>query len=103
MNPLPIDVIHARQALPKALRDAARHLRERGNFKFLNNEPDIFTTNELAALIEHSADRLASGDNVDGKRLWIIFAPTCVWDDAGGDSRIGQSVFELVDRLFRPT
>ena len=102
MNALSIYATQARRALPDALRGAAKHLRERGDFDFLNNEPDIFATNELAALIEHSADRLASGDDSDGKRLWIIFAPTCVWDDAGGDSRLGQNVFELLDNLFRP-
>ena len=103
MNALSIDATYARRVLLEALRDAAKHLRERGDFDFLNNQPDISTTNQLAELIDHSADRLASGDDSDGKRLWIIFAPTCVWDDAGGDSRLGQNVFELVDSLFRPT
>lgn len=102
MKTPPLDAAHARRELPEALRRAAAHLRERGNFNFLNNEPDIFTTDELATLIEQAAERLVAGDDSDGKRLWIIFAPTCVWDDAGGDSRVGQDTFELIDRFFRP-
>lgn len=97
-----LDAEHVRRVLPEALRRAAAHLREKGNFHFLNNEPDIFTTDELATLIEQSAERLVAGDDSGGKRLWIIFAPTCVWDDAGGDSRMGQDVFEFLDCLYRP-
>ncbi|WP_395747651.1 hypothetical protein [Prosthecobacter sp.] len=96
------DAAEARRGLPEALRRAAAHLREKGDFHFLNDEPDLFTTDELAARIEQSADRLAMGDESMGKWLWIAFAPTCTWDDAGGDSRLGQEVFELLDRFFRP-
>lgn len=95
-----IDAAHARRDLLEDLRRAAAHLRERGNFDFLNDEPDIFTTDELVALIEQAAERLAAGDDSDGRRLWGIFAPTCTWDDAGGDSRLGQEVYELIDSLF---
>jgi hypothetical protein len=97
-----IDAATARRELPAALRGAAAHLRAAGDFNFLNDEPEVFTTFQLATLIEQLTERLASGDDSVGRRLWGIFAPTCTWDDAGGDSLLGQTVFELTDRLFRP-
>ena len=97
------DADQARRALPEALRRAAAHLRERGNFDFLNDDPDICTTDELANLIEQAAERLVAGDDSDGRRLWRIFAPTCTWDDAGGDSRMGQETYEMIDSLIRPS
>lgn len=111
MSPLPADTmsqpsenfLQTLQELPGALRLAAEHLRERGDFGFLNNEPDILTTSQLADLIDQCAESLASGDDSVGRRLWMIFAPISTWDDAGGDSRLGQDVFEKLDGLFRPT
>ncbi len=101
MNPPSRDPVLARRELPGALRCAAAHLRERGDFDFFNDEPEIFTTFQLAAVIDGLADRAESGDYSVGRRLWHIFAPTCTWDDAHGDSRLGEDVFRLVDTLFR--
>jgi len=102
MKAPPIEAAIARRELSAGLRRAVEHLRERGDFNFLNDEPEVFTTFQLATLIEKLADHLASGDDSVGTRLWGIFAPTCTWDDAGGDSHLGQAVFELIDHLFRP-
>jgi hypothetical protein len=102
MNPNPSDAGHLRECLLIDLRKAAAHLREQGNFNFLNDEPGIFTTFQLAELIEHLADKLAAGDESVGRRLWGIFAVTNTWDDAGGSSSIGQAVFDIVDALYRP-
>jgi len=99
----PIATSRAPRELLEALRGAAEHLRERGDFHFLNDEPEIFTTFQLATLIDQLANRLASGDESVGRRLWSIFAPTCAWDDAGGDSHLGQNVFQLINVLYRPT
>lgn len=81
---------------------AAAHLRQNGNFQFLNNEPGIFTTYELARLIEQLAEQLDSEDEAVGKRLWRIFAPTCAWDDANGDSQLGEEVFHLIENVLKP-
>ena len=89
--------------LRELLRSAAAHLRERGDFPFLNDEPDIFTSFELATLIEQLSAQLSSGDKIVYERLWSIFAITCAWDDAGGDLQIGQAIFETVDAVIRPT
>ena len=91
-----------RQHLPSILRKAAIHLRGRDNIQFLTEEPGVFTTFELAALVEQLADRVASGDDTVGLRLWRIFAPTSTWDDAGGDSLLGEAAFQIIDSLFRP-
>ncbi len=88
--------------LPVALQHAAAHLRERGDFHFLNDEPEIFTTFQLATLLDRFAHRLLAGDDREVNRLWYIFAVASTWDDAGGDSQIGQQVFDLIDAFRRP-
>jgi hypothetical protein len=80
--------------LASALVKAAAHLREKGDYHFLNDEPDVFTTFELATLIEKLAERREDGLAL--QRLWGIFAPTCAWDDAGGDSHIGEEAFQMI-------
>src|ERR1700677_648180 len=102
MNPPHPDITNPRERLPLELRKAAAHLRERGDYNFPNDESDIFTAFQLAILIEQLADRLAEGDESVCKRLWGIFAVTCTWDDAGGSSRIGQDIFDLIELLYRP-
>ncbi|HWB58465.1 MAG TPA: hypothetical protein VG733_03195 [Chthoniobacteraceae bacterium] len=92
---------NVQECLPGELHKAAAHLRERGDFHFLNDEPGIFTTFQLAALIDQLADSFAAGNNDVVKRLWGIFAVTCTWDDARGSSTIGQDVFDKLDILYR--
>jgi hypothetical protein len=69
MKAHPIDATRARRELPEALRSAVKHLRERGDFNFLNDEPEIFTTFELATLVQELADRLPSDDESVGRRF----------------------------------
>jgi hypothetical protein len=33
--------------------------------------------------------------------LWAIFAPTCDWDDVVGDVRLGNEIFEHIEKLYR--
>lgn len=56
------------------------------------------TCGELGDFVKHSADRLATGELEPLEKLWIIFAPTCDWDDAGGSSDLGNEIFSLIDR-----
>src|SRR5438445_2326876 len=35
------------------------------------------------------------------KELWGIFAPTCDWDDVGGEVKLGNTVFELLESHYR--
>jgi hypothetical protein len=93
--------LNALAELRSDLLAAASHLREQGNFNFWNDQPDLFTTDELAALIEHLAERLDGRDKQVVERLWGIFAPTSVWDDARGDSHIANKLFEKLNELFK--
>ena len=35
------------------------------------------------------------------KKLYYIFAPTCAFDDSVGDVKLGNQIFELLDKLYR--
>lgn len=94
---------YARRQLPALLQLAAAHLREREDFEFLHSEPEDFSTHELAGFLEECAGRLARGDERDLRRLWCIFGVASTWDDAGGSSHLGQTVFNHIDSLSRPS
>lgn len=50
------------------------------------------------ALMEDRLSRSAAWE------LWSAFAPTCDWDDLGGDPGLGDEIFELLEPLYgRPT
>jgi len=34
------------------------------------------------------------------KELWRIFAPSSEWDDLGGGADLGNSLFEVLNRLY---
>ena len=36
------------------------------------------------------------------QKLWLIFAPTCDWDDLVGDVSLGHEVFEILSELRDP-
>ncbi len=34
--------------------------------------------------------------------LWCVFVPTSDWDDVVGDAKLGQSVFEALEKVYGP-
>ena len=88
------------QQLQEELRSAAAHLRTSDDVMFFNDEPRVDTTHQLANLIEELADQLpADGYSTINERIWRIFAIASTWDDAQGDSIVGQRVFDLAHKL----
>src|SRR5690349_14732961 len=83
------------------LRRAAIEMQRRG----VQDIPftDFGTTTDLAAFLASAAARFRRGDTTDGEHLWYSFAPTCIWDDAGGSQNLGNLIFGAVGRRFRPT
>jgi hypothetical protein len=89
--------------IDEALRRAVAYLRERKDVYFVNDQPGIFTTHQLATLVEQLARDLGTPDKPTARRLWGIFGIGGAWDDAQGDADLGQLVFELLDAAYRPT
>lgn len=58
----------------------------------------------IAAFLRARIPEIQTGSITEAHRteVWRIFAPTGEWDDAVGDVALGNAVFEVVDRLFRP-
>lgn len=89
------------QELRASLKLAAADLRENGDFDFESgdDEDEVTSTAELAELIDSLAETLPAPEA--GVRLWKIFAPTLLWDDAGGDPILGENIHQLVKELFQ--
>lgn len=102
MKPCPPDS-SIQKAINDALHQAVASLRARKDAYFVNDQPGIFTTHQLATLIEQLACDLGSQLKPTARRLWGIFGIAGAWDDAGGDADLGQLVFELLDAAYRPT
>jgi hypothetical protein len=88
--------------IDEALQKAVAYLRARKETYFVNDQPGIFTTHQLATLIEQLACDLGSLDKTTARRLWGIFGVASAWDDAQGDPDLGQHVFDLLDAAYRP-
>src|SRR5205814_2266810 len=92
-----------KKSIDEALQQAVAHLRSRKDVYFLNDQPGIVTTHQLATLIEQLSCDLGARDKLTARRLWGIFGVAGAWDDAQGDADLGQHVFELLDAAYRPT
>ena len=57
----------------------------------------------LGRFIMLKTDALSGGDNDAAKDLWLVFAPTSDWDDAGGSRDLANNVFERLGRLYSPS
>jgi len=88
--------------IDEALQQAVTHLRAVKDNYFVTDQPGIFTTHQLATLIEQLAYNLGSRDKTTARRLWGIFGVAGAWDDAQGDADLGQHVFDLLDAAYRP-
>jgi len=58
---------------------------------------------DIAQFIKPRIDEIEAGtiSNDNKKELWIIFAPTCSWDDSVGDVNLGNAIFGLLEELYR--
>ena len=45
------------------------------------------------------AAELADRNDSSLRKLWMVFAPTCDWDDLGGSQAIANQVFEILNGL----
>lgn len=56
----------------------------------------------IAKVLRASAQQLEIGhvDLATQRELWLIFAPTCDWDDVIGDVDLGNKIFALINILF---
>lgn len=59
---------------------------------------------DLAGFVLGCRSKIAQGaiESDQARELWAIFAPTCDWDDVVGDSRLGDAIFTLLDKLSGP-
>jgi hypothetical protein len=60
-------------------------------------------TDKLGIFCQEAASKMMAGELSDEEatRLYFVFAPTCAWDDSVGDVDLGNSIFRLVDILYR--
>ncbi|MGJ8641353.1 MAG: hypothetical protein ACSHX8_10745 [Opitutaceae bacterium] len=88
------------ETLTKLLDRAEASLRPRSDDPFFSASFD--TVEDLANCIQKRKNELElrTLDEKGKNELWGIFAPTCDWDDAGGDSLLGNQIFE---HLNKPT
>ena len=58
---------------------------------------------ELAQTVRDCMDCIRGGtlEQNRKKQLWLIFAPTCDWDDVVGDAELGNQIFSIIDYLYR--
>ena len=61
-----------------------------------------YYADELGAFCRKVSKELIAGDisDKDKRKLWLIFAPTCEWDDSVGDVHLGNAIFEFVNSLY---
>lgn len=60
-------------------------------------------TDKLGIFCQEAASKMMVGElsDEDATRLYFVFAPTCAWDDSVGDVDLGNSIFRIVDILYR--
>lgn len=59
---------------------------------------------DFRKLVSDARSAMERGDLSDAAAadLWRAFAPTCDWDDIGGEPDLGHAIFELIDSLYGP-
>ena len=87
--------------LIELLQLAVEELRDRPNEIIMSTQ--FSSTSNLADFIEQAASRLMSGDLKAGHELFIVFGPTCDWDDAGGSRNLADLACELLEPYFIPS
>jgi hypothetical protein len=58
---------------------------------------------EFGRLVEELKAKIQNDTITDEelRKLWLIFAPTCAWDDFRGDVDFGNEVFETLQVTFK--
>lgn len=88
-------------ALIELLHAAANEMEQRPNDSIFSSTID--NCGELARQIRAAIIQLEQGNFEVGKELWGIFAPTSVWDDAGGSMDLANEIFLRLSELFPPS
>jgi hypothetical protein len=68
----------------------------------LNDAWSRLSLSDLRTLVADSRSAIAEQrlSETAAAELWRAFPPTCDWDDIGGDTSLGNAIFELVDALY---
>jgi putative addiction module component (TIGR02574 family) len=85
-----------RHTLAKLLRLAATEMEHRGPIPIWGL---YGTCEQLGRYLRTSALQIDAEQDIQLPLLWVIFAPTCFWDDARGSPELGNYVFECLERL----
>ena len=82
------------------LNEASKRFLELGHVDIWDTD---YYADDLEMFCKEVSDKILNGTiSLDEKRkLWGIFAPTCGWDDSVGDVKLGNKIFELIDKLYR--
>jgi len=88
------------EQLISLLRQAAQRFLALGHQEIWDSDD---YADELGILCNQAADSLAFNDLSDQqkKRLYLIFAPTCAWDDSVGDTELGNTIFKHLEVICR--
>ncbi len=74
-------------------------------FKSLGEVTDLYydeTARDFGQIVENLKTKIEDETITDDelKRLWLIFAPTCAWDDFRGNVDLGNEIFETLNTSF---
>ena len=78
------------------LRSACEEMLRYGDATYLGEFSDC---RSLGQYLRTAADEIRAGNDEKLQGLWVIFAPTCDWDDAGGSLETGNAAFAILDRM----
>lgn len=78
------------------LRAAAAEMLAAGEASYLGEHD---TCAGLGRFIAFKTEALLSGCKSAARDLWLVFAPTCDWDDVGGSMDLANEIFEQLGRL----
>jgi hypothetical protein len=74
-------------------------------FKSLGEVTDLYydeTAHDFGQTVENLKTKIENDTITDDelKKLWLIFAPTCTWDDFQGSVDLGNEIFETLKVSF---
>ena len=86
-------------------KESKEHLIDALGFLNTNKVDPVWTHlshEEMKSLVSEAISKL-EGECLDKElsdKIWKLFAPTCDWDDIGGNSKLGNSIFSSVNKLY---
>ena len=84
-----------RTELVQLLRLAATEMEHRGRTPIWGL---YGTCEQLGRYLRRTAEQFDAEEDTQLPQLWVIFAPTCVWDDARGSAQLGNELFACLER-----